>query len=251
MQNAAFLAAGVDGVYVALRCSTDSVAPLLHAIADAGGGGNITIPHKLTAARAIPDAEPVVRRTGACNTFWYEDGKLRGDNTDVTGFLSAVERLLGSNRGVRALVLGAGGTARAAVCGLIDTGGHVDLLARSPGPARDLQSRLDTGGRIRILASHDEARGTAYDIVVNATPLGMEDGDALPVDLDALGNVSGVIDAVYRTGGTELTRGAIERGIASADGHDMLVGQGAAAFERWWNTKAPVDIMRAALDPPD
>src|SRR5690606_25709966 len=119
-QNAAFAAAGVDGVYIALRCEAEAVPGLMTGIARAGGAGNVTVPHKALAARLVDRATDAVRRTSACNTFWLEDGRIHGDNTDVAGVRSAMERLTGSVAGARVLLLGAGGAARAAVCALLD-----------------------------------------------------------------------------------------------------------------------------------
>jgi shikimate dehydrogenase len=124
IQNAAFSAAGVDGVYVAVRCGPEELVGFMRGLARAGGGGNITLPHKEKAASLLDVRSDSVRRTGACNTFWGDDqGKVHGDNTDVDGFRRALNIFLDqSPKGIRALLLGAGGAARAALLGLIDEG---------------------------------------------------------------------------------------------------------------------------------
>ena len=93
MQNAAFRVSGLKAVYVPLRCAADDLPGLLRALSRAGGGGNVTVPHKEAAARAVDRCEPAADRLGACNTFWGEDGACVGDNTDVAGVLAALDDL--------------------------------------------------------------------------------------------------------------------------------------------------------------
>ncbi|HEX7119466.1 MAG TPA: shikimate dehydrogenase [Longimicrobiales bacterium] len=248
-QNAAFEAVGVDGVYVALRCDAASVPGLLAGIARAGGGGNVTIPHKALAARTVEVATDAVRRTRACNTFWLEDGRIHGDNTDVAGFSAAARALVGSPAGARVLLLGAGGAASAAVCALLDDGvGAIDVVGRSPERVRALVAAFDAGARLRAAPGAAPPAGERYDLVVNATPLGLHAGDPWPLDLDGFPRVGAVLDLVYTPGETAWVRDARRRGIVAADGREMLVAQGAAAFERWWGRPAPIDAMRRALD---
>lgn len=248
IQNAAFAAARVDGVYVALETRAANIAALITSIAAAGGGGNITIPHKRAAALAVDQPEAVVSRTGACNTFWGEGGRVRGDNTDVAGFRGAARPLSGELHGARSLVIGSGGAARAVVYALLDDGGTVDIVARSVTGAADLRDRLDPQGkRVRLHEDIGSVRAEAFDLVVNTTPLGMNAGDPLPVKLESMRLPSAVMDVVYSPGGTALVREARALGIPSCDGLEMLVGQAAAAFERWWNTPAPMEAMRRAV----
>lgn len=249
VQNAAFAAAGVDGVYVALRCGNDDLPALLQAIARGGGGGNVTLPHKERAATVLDDPSDAVRRTGACNTYWLEDGAIRGDNTDVKGFRRAVAALLGAPAdGSRVLLLGAGGAARAALVGLLDDGvAEVTILNRTVERARAVARRIG-GDRVRVAEGVSSIGNAPFDLVVNATRLGLGPDDPDPVDLDELGEVGAVMDLVYGPTETRFVRGARSRGIPAADGGEMLVRQGAAAFERWWGLTAPLDVMKAALE---
>jgi len=248
MQNAGILAAGVDGVYVALRCEGEAVPGLMQALARAGGGGNVTLPHKERAATVVDVPSDAVRRTGACNTFWGEAGEIHGDNTDVEGFQRALQAFLdGGPAGSRVLLLGAGGAARATLVGLLDDGVHeVVLLNRTVERARAVARRIG-GERVRVAEGPDEIEGEDFDLVVNATRLGLSPDDPLPLDLDATGAVGAVMDLVYGEGGTPLVRAAGDRGIPATDGAEMLVRQGAVSFERWWGTRAPLEIMRRAL----
>jgi shikimate dehydrogenase len=248
LQNAAFRAADVDGVYVALRCDSAALPGLMDALGRAGGGGNVTLPHKEQAARVVAHPTEAVVRTGACNTFWLEDGRVRGDNTDVAGFRAAVDALLGAPpAGANVLLLGAGGAARAGLWSLLAAGASVTIANRSADRARALQARFDPDGRRVRTAAPADADGRGFDVVVNATSLGLRDTDPLPLDPDRLAGAGAVLDLVYRPAGTELVRAAKRRGIRAADGTVMLLHQGAAAFERWWRRPAPVDAMRAAL----
>ena len=248
IQNAAIRAADVDGVYVALRAREDQLAGLIRGIARAGGGGNVTLPHKERAASLLDRPNSTVRRTGACNTFWAEeDGTVVGDNTDVEGFRRALAGFLSKGaEGARVLMLGAGGAARAALVGLLEDGvDEVRMYNRTVERARAVSRRIG-GERVRVVMSPDELGGENFDLVVNATRLGLHAEDALPFDLEALGQVGAVFDMVYHDEGTPFVQAAQARGIRATDGHEMLVHQGAVAFERWWGVDAPLEAMRAA-----
>lgn len=249
IQNVAFGRSAVDGVYVGLCCSAEHLPHLMRGIAAAGGGGNITLPHKERAAAVVTQPSDAVRRTGACNTFWGDgEGGIQGDNTDVEGFVRALRRFRGrSAEGLRVLLLGAGGAARAVLVGLIDEGVRdVLVLNRSVERARAVARRIG-GERVRVAEAPDAVDGGDFDLVVNATSLGLDPGDDLPLRLDRLRRVGGVMDLVYGPEGTRFVRSAGERGVPATDGAEMLVQQGAVSFERWWDREAPVDAMRKAL----
>ena len=247
-QNAALRALGLDGVYVALRCGAEDLPPLLRALARAGGGGNVTVPHKTLAAGAVDDASDAVRRTGACNTFWLEDGRVRGDNTDVEGVRGAIDALIGPPRGASVLVLGAGGAAAATVCALADEGaGRIVIANRTTAAARALAARFPEGPRIDTAAPGDVSAGERFDLVVNATSLGLRLADPLPLDPERGPAAGAALDLVYSPGGTPWMRAMRARGVPAADGTGMLLLQGAAAFRRWWGVDPPLAAMRDAL----
>lgn len=249
-QNAAFREAGVDGVYVALRCAGQEVPGLLRGIALGGGAGNVTVPHKEEAARAVDRCTEAVALTGACNTYWCRDGIVWGDNTDVAGVSSAVFDLLGERpTGARVLLLGAGGAARASLAAMAAEGAaEVVLLNRTEERARSVAALFAEGGlRVRTASAAGDIRGEAFDLVINATSLGLHPTDPLPLPLDEGPRVGAALDLVYAPGGTRWVGALGEIGVRAADGLEMLVFQGAAAFERWWNVPAPVAVMRKAL----
>jgi len=248
IQNAAFAEAGVDGVYIAVRCAPDDLSGFMHGLARAGGGGNVTLPHKEKAAAVVDITSEAVRRTGACNTFWGENGKVHGDNTDVDGFRRALRLFLdGPAEGLRALLLGAGGAARAALLGLLDEGAaEVSLYNRTSERARAVARRIG-GQRARVVPLMQDLAGESFDLVINATRLGLDPKDSAPLDFSILGRAGAALDLVYGKHKTSFVRAAEHRGIRATDGMEMLVQQGAASFERWWSRPAPTETMRAAI----
>ena len=250
IQNRAFEAAGVDGVYVALQCKEEDLEGFMVSIARSGGGGNITLPHKEKAAAIVEIASEAVVQTGACNTFWGDErGRIHGDNTDVDGFRSALSFFIGSvPSGIRVLLLGGGGAARASLLGLIDEGAdEIVIFNRTPERARSMSRRIG-GERTRVIPVLEEIEGEDFDLVINATCLGLEKNDASPVDLERLGCVGAAMDLVYGRHITPFVRAAEAMDIRATDGAEMLVRQGAASFEKWWGIPAPVAVMRAAME---
>ena len=242
-QNAAMEAAGLDAVYVALRCDESRVPGLLRGIAAAGGGGNVTLPHKELAFQVVERRTGAAERTGACNTFWMSEGELWGDNTDVEGFAAAVQQLLGGvPAGLRVLVRGAGGAARAAVCALLDWDAQIVLSNRSPKRAEVLAAQFGRPDLLRVAGALPEGR---FDFAVNATSLGHREDDALPLPDDV--RIGAALDLVYNAGETLWVRRLRTRGVPAADGREMLLQQGAAAFRRWFSREPNVEVMRRAL----
>lgn len=249
VQNAAFRAAGVPAVYLALRTDRSSLATMMRSIARGGGGGNVTVPHKRDAVAVLDRATDAVHRTGACNTFWAAADELWGDNTDVAGFRAAATVLLGGPaRGARVLLIGAGGAARAVVAALEDDGAdEVVILNRSREHAEALTSFFSAGPlRLRIPADARSLASDRFDLIVNATSLGLSPEDPFPLD-PQIARGAPALDLVYALDGTPWTHALRAAGGPAEDGLEMLIQQGAAAFRRWWNRPAPIEAMRAAL----
>ena len=253
-QNAALRALGLDGVYVALRCSADDVPGLVRGLARAGGGGNVTVPHKEAAARAVERRTEAVEATGACNAFWLEHGRVVGDNTDVDGVSAAIRSLVGfPSTGMRVLLLGAGGAAAAVVYALVREGAErVVIVNRTRSRADELAHRFDIRAtHVESSSSVDDLRSESFDLAVNATSLGLHADDPLPLVADGGPRITAALDLVYRRDGeTPWVRAMRQSGLLAADGREMLLQQGAAAFRRWWRTEPPLDVMRAALERP-
>ena len=245
-QNAGLETAGQDAVYVALRCSPDTLPFLLRGIAEAGGGGNVTVPYKEMALTAVDRLGDAARRTGACNVFGFSDGEVWGDNTDVPGFRGALQALLGPSAratGMRVLVAGAGGAARAVVCALLDDGaGQITLVNRSAERARRLAAQFHYPA---TLSTGERIPDGAYDLAVNATSLGLRAADRLPLPPHL--RAGAALDVVYRPDETPWVRHMREAGVPAADGREMLLHQGAAAFRLWFREEPPLAAMRSAL----
>ena len=202
---------------------------------DGFAGANVTIPHKEAALALATTASDAAREIGAANTLRFgPDGEIAAENTDAPGLIAA----LGDRPRRSALVLGAGGSARAAVWALTCAGADVSVWNRTPQRAAGLGART-------------VARAVAADVLVNCTSVGLERSSTpfkdLPLDADGLGEYQTVVDLVYRAGGTMLIEEAARRGIDTVDGLEILVRQGALSFAFWTGRAAPLDSMRAAV----
>ncbi len=237
MQNAAFRALGLDAVYVALRCDERALGGLMDGLLRQGGGGNVTIPHKAAAAAVL-----AVRgdcQLPVCNTFWSQNGVTQCAETDSDGILTALARL-GSPSGAWCLV-GTGGSARTALRAAARAGVGVAVRSRSPERAAQLRALAAAAGVLEVPAE-------SCPVVINCTPLGLSDADPLPVHPGESPAARVVLDLVYRRGETEWVRAMRAAGCVAADGREVLVEQGAAAFERWYPKRpAPREVMRAAV----
>lgn len=250
LHRRAFRSLGRDACYAALEVDGEEVGAVMRALTRSGGGGNVTLPHKERAARAVEAPTRAVLATGACNTFWRDEhGRLAGDNTDVAGFRGAAGELLDGDEPLAdraVLLLGAGGAARAVAHACLEGGAaSVDVLNRTPGRAHGLAARFGDA-RLRVLADRGVAR-PGYDLAVNATSLGLSPDDPLPLELDAV-DLGAVHDLVYGKDGTAWTVRARELGIPALDGREMLVRQAAAALGRWFGEAPPLTVLRRALE---
>jgi len=203
-------------------------------------GANATIPHKEAALALADEATPRARAIGAANTLSFAaGGRIHADNTDAPGLIDALPR---SPSGQRALVLGAGGTARAAVWALLDAGAaEVMVWNRTRARAEALCAAL--GGR--VVKAPEPA-----DLLVNTTSVGLHPSDdpfkELALDADGLDGYPCLVDLVYGSAPTALTAAARAAGCEVVDGLEVLVRQGARSFERWTGRSAPLDVLRAA-----
>ena len=253
MQNAAFAANDIDATYE-LRPIQPGDVPGFFIEARGPGwlGFGVTSPYKQEAMHHLDEVEPGARAIGAVNNgVRRDDGSLVGFNTDASGFISAVEAMGMSVSGRRAVVVGAGGAARAVVWALLDAGAEEVFVAnRTPERARDLAMSLAEFGSIVSGSLDDPALMTALDsaaVAVNATTMGMTTDDRA-FDVIALPDDALVFDLVYVPPDTPLVKAAKTRGLAVCNGMEMLVRQGEVAFERWTGVGGTADTMRAALE---
>jgi shikimate dehydrogenase len=237
MMNAAFGELGLDWRYLRLPVPPERFQETGRALAGSGyRGANVTIPHKLAAHDLADELSDAARAIGAVNTLTFkEGGGIAGDNTDAGGLLEAVGEPLPST----ALVLGAGGAARAAVWALAQAGADVTVWARAAERAAELAADLGVG--------HSDRPGPS-ELLVNATSVGLRAGDSL--DGLPLVDARVVVDLVYGADPTPVVRWAEERGARVIDGLEVLVRQGARSLALWTGMEAPVDAMRRAVFQP-
>ena len=242
MHNAALAELGLAERwrYTRLPLPPERFAEAVRALGPAGFTGiNVTIPHKEAALALATEATEAARRSGAANTLTFgEDGALHADNTDV----AALEEALGETAGRRALVLGAGGAARAALYALR---GAADLQVWNRTAERAARLAAEFGARV-------VSRPDPADLVVQCTAAGLQSDDdpfkSLPSRADIWTAGSLVVDMVYRPGGTAFLAAARADGCRAVDGLDILVAQGAASLERWTGRPAPRETMRRAVE---
>lgn len=229
MHNAAFRELGLDWHYVKLPVPPELFEETVRALPGSGySGANVTVPHKLAALGLADTKSPSAEAIGAANTLTFADG-IRADNTDAPGFLAALDEPVA---GRTALVLGAGGAARAVLYALVDAGAaEVSIWNRTPQRAEELAADFGVVPRLR-----------SADIVVNATSVGLHEG-SLP--LDGLDAPSTAVEMVYGSD-TPFTAWARAKGARIVDGIEILVRQGALSFTLWTGADAPLDTMRRA-----
>jgi len=248
MQIAAFEACGIDAVYVALPVRPERLDEALRGAHALGFQGlNVTVPHKQRAAAACLTLDPVAEEIGAANTLRRTAEGWEGFNSDAPACRALLEAA-GMRKGAQALVVGAGGAARAAVWALVQAGASVRIAARriesAEGLARDA-ARWSRDPRVSAAAvTFDalEAEAAAADVVVNATPIGLTADQGLPVTLR---KEQIVVDFVY--GETAFEVAAREAGSHLVSGEEILVRQGAIAFSIWTGRPAPEAAMAAAV----
>jgi len=238
---------GIDGAYLPLPARPERFADSVRALADLGfRGANVTLPHKEAAFAVCDDLAPSAGRAGAVNTLVFRDGRIEGSNTDGFGF---VENCAQSVPGWRAaagpaVVLGAGGAARAIAAALLDAGcPRLVLVNRTPARAEALARGL--GGPVEVA---ERAPLDAASLLVNTTSLGMAGQPPLDLDLSPLPAGAVVADIVYVPLETPLLAAARARGLPAVDGLGMLLHQARPGFEAWFGAAPAVDeALRAAV----
>jgi shikimate dehydrogenase len=215
-------------------------------------GVNVTIPHKEAALALADQASGAAQQIGAANTLSFRDGRIEAENTDASGLLAA---LPGPVSGKTALVLGAGGSARAAVWALAGEGAEVSVWNRTGTRADELVRDLAIAGSdtpaegLLSPVSGDQARAGAYELIVNCTAVGMRDEDPfeeLPIDPERFDAEIVLIDLVYAGSESRLVTEARSRSAVAIDGLEVLVHQGAESLRIWTGDEPPLDVMREA-----
>lgn len=257
MHNVAFSELAIDYVYVPFNVCPDDLENALASVRALGiVGVNLTIPHKERAIELLDWVSPEVLQIGSVNTVHNVDDILKGYTTDGEGFMRALAMEGKSAVGSRAVVLGAGGSARAVAHALVLHGAHVSVLNRTASRASDLAESINgvlAEGRDPVRAvpldtpEAREAVGEA-DLLVNCTSVGMHPNtDEQPIPSDWLHDRLFVYDLIYNPLKTRLLEAAEAVGARGANGVGMLVYQGAISFEIWTGRKPPADVMKQAV----
>lgn len=235
---------GQPGDYVIIECEPEAFADAIRARFHAGlVGVNVTVPHKEAALRAADTASDPARAIGAANVLVWRQGRIEADNTDHVGIARALESDSGSGP---AVLIGAGGAARAALYHLKDQDREIRILNRTADRAKALAQDFDV--KAEVYALDDAAAFEGANLVINATSLGMTGQPPLNVDLSGTADDALVFDMVYAPLKTELLAQAERLGRRTADGLIMLVGQARPAFEAFFGASAPAhDTVRGAL----
>ena len=243
MHNAAYAALGLDAVFVAFDVPAEQLG---NAIAGARALGvrqlAVSLPHKQAVMAHLDEIDETAQRIGAVNTVTLRKGRLVGSNTDWLGLARALERETKLDAR-RAVVLGAGGTARAAVFGLRERGARVTVLNRTVARAEAIASELgaERAGPLESLAELE------WDVLVNTTSVGLR-GDASPVVASTLRPNTVVFDAVYEPAETRLLRDARARGARTVGGKWMLVEQALEQIRIWTGETPPQQVLAEAFD---
>jgi shikimate dehydrogenase len=253
LQNVAFAYHGLPDTYVLWHTPASELAQRLMMLRGEGmRGANVTLPHKSAVLPLIDVLDPVAEAVGALNTVVRKaDGRLHGSNTDVPGFLRALDAVGFVPAGRKVVVLGSGGAARAVVYGLLHAGvASLTLVNRTIERAElllaDCLATTDTEPYLLAMTQDDPDLGQAIgeaDMLINATSVGL-DGRSSPIAFDLIMSSLLVVDLIYHE--TPLLQAAALRGARTQDGLEMLVQQGALSFEAWTALAAPVDLMRAS-----
>ena len=245
MHRAAFAACGVAARYEAFDVEPDDLGPFMARVREARVRQlAVSIPHKQSILEYVDEVSEEARAIGAVNTVTRRSDRLEATNTDWLGAMRALEDEGGAKLSeARAVVLGAGGTARAVAFGLVRRGAHVSVLNRTVPRAEAVAAAVgaEGAGGLDALASLEP------EVLVNTTSVGLG-SDVSPIPADAIPRGALVMDAVYEPERTRLLRDAEARGARPLGGKWMLVFQGAEQFRLWTDREAPIDVMARAFD---
>ncbi len=254
MHNAAFKACRLNALYVAFEVPPENLRDAILGMKSLGISGlNVTVPHKETCIPFLDEVYPTSRIIGAVNTIHLKDGRLIGYNTDGRGFIRALKEMLKIKpRGKRFFILGAGGAARAVGFNLIKEGAETVTfydVVRSKAENLVIDLRLNFPNcRIELASSIPKGGLRDFDCLVNATPVGMKKGDPSVIDPKAFHSKFAVCDLIYNPPQTKLIKIAKQKRLKAMNGLGMLLYQGVISWEIWTGKKAPVGVMKKALE---
>ncbi len=239
MHRAAYEQLGIRAIYQRLPLPPDLFAETVRALPQSGFRGiNVTIPHKQSALAVADFASAGACAIGAANALTFTSTGIEATNTDAPALIAALE----TDPAADALVLGAGGTARAAVWALLDAGAAVTVWNRTTARAEEIATRFGCAAITELSAALE-----AWDVVINCTSVGMAGPGESPLCAEQLAGVATVVDFVYAADPTKLTRLAVEAGCRTVDGRELLARQGSLSFAHWFGVEPPLRPMLDAL----
>ena len=250
IHNAAFRSLNLDCTYIAYKIPKGELSSGIEALkAIKIAGFNVTIPHKIEMIKLLDEMDTTCRVIGAVNTVSNDDGKLKGYNTDMVGFLDPIKRKNLVIKDSHVLLLGAGGAARAIITAMVkEKAGKITIVNRTINSANNLAAFAEKiGGNVNVI-SLPEANEliSEYKFIINSTSLGMNN-EPSPISTEGIGKNSIVYDIIYKPVNTDLIKRSKEKGATIIYGHEMLLSQAACAFEIWHKTVAPFDAMKKVL----
>ena len=250
IHNAAFRHLGSEDTYIAYKIPAGELSAGIGALKEIKiAGFNVTIPHKIEMMKFLDEMDTTCKVIGAVNTVLNEDGKLKGYNTDMIGFLDPIKKRNLTIKGSQVMLLGAGGAARAIMTAMVkEKASKITIVNRTMENANKLaEFAKKIGGNIETV-SLQEANKLISDhkFIINSTSIGM-DNEPSHISTENMNENSIVYDIVYQPMNTDLVKKSKEKGATIIYGYEMLLSQAACSFEIWHKTEAPYDVMKKAL----
>ena len=250
IHNAAFRHLELDHTYIAYKIPTGELAAGIDALkAIKIAGFNVTIPHKIEMMKFLDDMDTTCKVIGAVNTVSNDNGKLKGHNTDMIGFLDPIKKKNLTIKDSQVLLLGAGGAARAIVTAMIkEKASKITIVNRTQENASKLADfAKKIGGNIDTVSIQEANKLiTDYKFIINSTSMGMRN-EPSPISTKDIHKEQIVYDIVYQPINTDLIKKSKENGATIIYGYEMLLSQAACSFEIWHQMEAPYDVMKKAL----
>lgn len=251
MQNAAFGYFGLNNTYIAFRVPKGELKASLDSLrATNSSGFNVTIPHKIDIVSYLDELHPSAQKAGAVNTVQNIEGIFKGYNTDIYGFIEPLRRRRVNLNGMKILLIGAGGAARAIIAALSDETG-ISALRIANRTRQNAEGLITMASNLGLEADFTRSEDLAEqafrsDLIINSTPIGMANEQSI-VDRENINKNSIVYDLVYKPMVTRLIENAKQASATVVYGYEMLLAQGARAFEIWTGMSAPMEVMKKAL----
>ena len=251
MQNAAFGYFGLNNTYIAFRVPKGELKASLDSLrATNSSGFNVTIPHKIDIVSYLDELHPSAQKAGAVNTVQNIEGIFKGYNTDIYGFIEPLRRRRVNLNGMKILLIGAGGAARAIIAALSDETG-ISALRIANRTRQNAEGLITMASNLGLKADFTRSEDLAEqafrsDLIINSTPIGMANEQSI-VDRENINKNSIVYDLVYKPMVTRLIENAKQASATVVYGYEMLLAQGARAFEIWTGMSAPMEVMKKAL----